>query len=55
MGFTPVGSYEVASVSVSEGAHIAESDEPFGLSVFGYAVGDAYAYPGGLRLEHINP
>ena len=53
--YNVVGAYEVANVSVSEGAHFATSDQPFGVVQVGYTPVTSYAYPGGLKLEIINP
>ncbi|WP_346017040.1 IgGFc-binding protein [Pseudenhygromyxa sp. WMMC2535] len=54
-GYYTVGSYEVADVSISEGSHFATSDQPFGIISVGYSPATSYAYPGGLKLEVINP
>jgi hypothetical protein len=54
-GYYAVGDYEVADYKISEGAHLAESDAPFGIINVGYTNVTSYAYPGGLRLEVINP
>ncbi|EDM76770.1 hypothetical protein PPSIR1_18752 [Plesiocystis pacifica SIR-1] len=54
-GYTTVGAFEVADVNVSEGAHFATSDAPFGVVQVGYTGVTSYAYPGGLKLEIINP
>ncbi|MEZ4384026.1 MAG: IgGFc-binding protein [Nannocystaceae bacterium] len=53
--YTAIGNYEVANVSTSEGAHFAESADPFGVIQIGYTPVTSYAYPGGLKLEVINP
>ena len=54
-GYYAVGSYEVADWPISEGAHFAESDTPFGIVSVGYTDVTSYAYPGGLKLAVINP
>jgi hypothetical protein len=54
-GYTQIGAYQVANVQVSEGAHFATSAEPFGITQVGYTPVTSYAYPGGLKLEIINP
>jgi hypothetical protein len=54
-GYYQVGNYQVADVSVSEGAHFATSDQPFGVIQVGYTGVTSYGYPGGLKLEVINP
>ncbi|MEZ4452275.1 MAG: IgGFc-binding protein [Nannocystaceae bacterium] len=54
-GYVAVGNYEVANVLTSEGAHFAESNAPFGILQIGYTPVTSYAYPGGLKLEVINP
>ncbi|MCA9695132.1 MAG: IgGFc-binding protein, partial [Myxococcales bacterium] len=54
-GYYTVGNFEVADYPVSEGAHFAESTAPFGIVQVGYTGVTSYAYPGGLRLEVINP
>jgi hypothetical protein len=50
-----VGEFEVADHSIQAGAHVAESDEPFGVIQVGYTSVTSYAYPGGMRLAAINP
>ncbi|KIG11907.1 Dipeptide-binding ABC transporter, periplasmic substrate-binding component [Enhygromyxa salina] len=54
-GYYQVGNYEVADVVVGEGTHFASSNQPFGVSQVGYTGVTSYAYPGGLKLEVINP
>ncbi|WAS92047.1 IgGFc-binding protein [Nannocystis punicea] len=54
-GYYTVGGYEVADFVISEGAHLAESDAPFGILNIGYTPVTSYAYPGGLKLKIINP
>ena len=70
-GFYPVSeTYEVADVPLSEGAHVIESGQAFGIVQFGYTSGEeselcenefannvchtSYAYPGGMKSERIN-
>jgi hypothetical protein len=40
-GYTPVGDYEYADVVIDEGAHVVDSDGPFGIIQVGYTVGDS--------------
>ncbi|MEM9453405.1 MAG: IgGFc-binding protein [Myxococcota bacterium] len=62
-GWEPIGAWEVASVSISEGAHTLRSDEPFGVIQFGWnnsrhdacipfavrgSCQTSYAHPGGM-------
>ena len=54
-GYYTVGGFEVADFKISEGAHFAESDAPFGILNIGYTGVTSYAYPGGLKLAIINP
>ncbi|WP_086001486.1 IgGFc-binding protein [Plesiocystis pacifica] len=54
-GYEVVGNFEVADFPITEGAHLAESDQAFGLLQIGYTNVTSYAYPGGLRLATINP
>jgi hypothetical protein len=54
-GYYDIGGYEVADWLISEGAHIADSDDPFGVIQVGYTGVTSYAYPGGLALGFINP
>ncbi len=54
-GYDSLGAYEIADWPISEGAHLAESGEPFGIYQVGYTGVTSYAYPGGLRLKVINP
>jgi hypothetical protein len=39
----------------NEGAHVLESDKPFGVQVIGYGKYTSYMYPGGLDLKPIAP
>lgn len=48
-------SYQVARVPVSDGVHVLEGTEPFGVIVLGYDSYDSYGYPGGLDQQVINP
>ncbi|MDD5307107.1 MAG: IgGFc-binding protein [Deltaproteobacteria bacterium] len=36
-----------------DGAHVIESDQPFGMQVMGYGSWTSYQYPGGLNLLHL--
>ena len=54
-GYYTVGDFEVADVKISEGAHLATGDDPFGIVGLGYSGATSYAYPGGMRLKVINP
>ncbi len=54
-GYYTVGEFEVSDWTISEGAHLAESDTPFGIVSAGYTKATSYAYPGGLKLAVINP
>lgn len=54
-GYYTVGNYEVADRVINQGAHLATSDMPFGIVGVGYTDATSYAYPGGLKLEIINP
>ena len=51
-----VGGYEIADYQLNdEGTHFATSDQPFGIISVGYSPATSYGYPGGLKLEVINP
>jgi hypothetical protein len=58
-GYYTIGDYEVADWLISEGAHRAESDDPFGVIQVGYSAGAggegraSYGYPGGMKVEEI--
>jgi hypothetical protein len=54
-GYYQVGNFEVADYLVQEGSHFAESAQPFGIIQVGYTGVTSYAYPGGMKLEEINP
>jgi hypothetical protein len=54
-GYVQVGNFDVADWPVNEGAHFAVSDSPFGIVQVGYTGVTSYGYPGGLRLQVINP
>jgi hypothetical protein len=54
-GYYAVGNYQVADVATSEGAHFANSAQPFGIVQVGYTDATSYGYPGGMKLEVINP
>ena len=47
--------WEVARVAATDGVHVLEGDQPFGVVVIGYDSYDSYAYPGGLDQKKINP
>jgi hypothetical protein len=65
----PIGGYEVVTIPIDEGTHVAESDGPFGIVQMGYAKGEpgdeqcdappdiycnsSYAYPGGMKADMI--
>jgi hypothetical protein len=59
-GYYTVGDFEIADVEIEEGAHLAESDDDFGIVQVGYTVGSSqlgissYAYPGGMKVEEIS-
>jgi IgGFc binding protein len=66
-GWTPVGAsgdYEFARVDLvangapqgtcDNGAHTAESESPFGLTVWGFDQYASYGYPGGMSVKPIN-
>ncbi|MBI2392476.1 MAG: IgGFc-binding protein [Deltaproteobacteria bacterium] len=55
-----LGDYEVTRVKLGPGpsevgAHVLESDKPFGIQVLGYGAYTSYHYPGGLNLSAIAP
>jgi hypothetical protein len=54
-GYYAVGNFEVADWPISSGAHVADSDDPFGVTQVGYTDVTSYAYPGGMSLQQINP
>ena len=54
-GYYAIGNFEVADKVINPGAHLATSDMPFGIIGVGYTNATSYAYPGGLKLEIINP
>ena len=54
-GYYAVGEFEVSDWKISEGGHLAESNEAFGILNIGYTPVTSYAYPGGTRLKVINP
>ncbi|MCY0988817.1 IgGFc-binding protein [Nannocystis sp. ILAH1] len=54
-GYYTVGNYEVSDWKISQGGHLAESTDPFGIVSVGYTGVTSYAYPGGMRLKIINP
>ena len=51
-----VGSYQVADYQLNqEGTHFVNSAQPFGIISVGWSPATSYGYPGGLKLEVINP
>lgn len=54
-GYYGVGGFEVADWAIQPGSHVAESDDPFGVTQVGYTSVTSYAYPGGMSLRQINP
>jgi hypothetical protein len=55
-GFVPVAGTKMvtARVPLQGGQHFAESEQPFGIVVYGYAPYTSYMMPGGLDLAAIN-
>ncbi len=45
----------VARVAITGTHHSIESNQPFGIVVYGFAAYTSYSYPGGLDLKFINP
>ena len=45
----------VARIPIQGTHHTIESNEPFGIVVYGFANYTSYSYPGGLDLKFINP
>lgn len=54
-GYETVGEFEVASVLVEEGTHLATSASPFGLYLFSHDANKSFACPGGMALRTLNP
>ena len=54
-GYYTVGNFEVADWKINPGGHLAESGQPFGIVSVGYTGVTSYAYPGGMKLQVINP
>jgi hypothetical protein len=54
-GYAAIGGYELADWPIAEGAHVAESDDPFAIINIGYTNFTSYAYPGGMKLDVITP
>lgn len=58
-GYYSVGDFEIADVLISEGSHVIESADDFGIMQVGYTYSEptvkdaSYAYPGGMRAEEI--
>lgn len=44
------GKYELGWVEISDGVHTITSQEPFGLSAYGYDSAASYGYPGGMTI-----
>lgn len=53
--FTPIGTtgYKRLRKALSSGSHTIISDEPAGISVYGYSWSVSYGYPGGLNLKDV--
>ncbi|MBK7828789.1 IgGFc-binding protein, partial [Nannocystis sp.] len=54
-GYVAIGGYELADWVITEGAHVAESSQPFAIINVGYTDFTSYAYPGGMKLDVITP
>ncbi len=56
--FAPLGAlevgYELAHVAVEPGGHVVEGDDPFGITVVGYAQDVSYGYVGGSGIAAIS-
>lgn len=55
--FAPIGTtgFSAAVVEIEEGSHTISSPEPHGITVEGMDTVDSYIYPGGARMEFLNP
>lgn len=55
--FSPIGTtgFSAAVVEIDEGSHTITSPEPHGITVEGMDFADSYIYPGGARMEFLNP
>jgi hypothetical protein len=55
-GFTPVKgtNLSTARIPIKAGQHVIESQQPFGIVLYGYAPYTSYMMPGGLDLNPIN-
>jgi|GEM_PF-4553565 len=55
--FKPIGTsnYSGAQIPITKGSHHISSNEPFGISVYGFGYFDSYGYTGGMKTEIINP
>ena len=54
VGSSGFGAARVVLGPGQDGNHVAESSEPFGISVYGYGHATSYWYPGGLDLAEAN-
>ena len=45
--------YEAVTCPLGAGAHVADGDLPFGISVYGYGTTGSYAFPGGADVQKI--
>ena len=54
-GYVTIGGYELADWPIAEGAHVADSAQPFAIINVGYTDFTSYAYPGGMKLDVITP
>ena len=46
--------YQAVRIAVTDGVHVLEGSDPFGVVIVGFDMHDSYAYPGGLDQEQIN-
>jgi hypothetical protein len=54
-GFTtiPGTGFQQTSVAVSAGVHRVQSDEPIGITIYGYGPAESYGYIGGMAFEKL--
>ncbi len=52
---TAATGWEVARVEIGHGVHSISGTAPFGIVSVGYSPWVSYGYPGGMKLEDINP